>query len=50
MIQDKIYKDMDEQVTMKDLTDKLNDAVKKVGMHEIMEKLSEMCGEEESDD
>lgn len=50
MIQDKIYKDMDDKkVTMKDLTRKLNEVVTQVGMHEVMEKLSEMCGQEEDE-
>ena len=50
MIQDKIYNmEDDSDVTMDELNKKLKEAVKKAGMHEVMEKLSECCGEEEDE-
>ena len=39
----------DSEVTMDYLNKKLKEAVKKAGMHEVMEKLSECCGEEEDE-
>lgn len=50
MVRDEIYKTENEsEVTMDDLTKKMKEAVKKAGMHEVMEKLSECCGEMEDE-
>lgn len=50
MIQDKIYDmEYESEVSMDDLNKKLKEAVKKAGMQEVMEKLSECCGEMEDE-